>query len=48
MESKSIYDVPEVEVIDITVERNLLEGSGGQGIDNPGTDVPGAGDDGND
>lgn len=47
-ESKGIYDAPEVDVISITVERNLLQGSGGQGIDNPGGNVPGSGDGGDD
>lgn len=38
MDSKSIYDVPEVEVIAVTFERNLLEGSGidpGGNVDDP-------------
>ena len=42
-ESKSIYDAPEVDVIKITVEHNMLQ----TGI-NPGGNVPGSGDGGDD
>lgn len=44
MNSKQIYDAPEAEVICFKIERNLLQAS----PINPGGDVPGPGNDGND
>lgn len=44
-QSYNPYDSPEVDVINITLEHNMLEGSV---IDNPGGDVPGSGDGGDD
>ena len=43
--SYSTYDAPKVDLINITLEHNMLQGSV---IDNPGGDVPGSGDGGDD
>lgn len=47
MNSKHDYDAPEMDVIRIRIERNILEVSGGS-TGNPIGDVPSSGDGGDD